>query len=155
MQKHRTGSSGLFLMELLLSILMFAIASAICLQIFARAHSLSQEAAALDFGTNLCVSAAEVLSACESSDETEDLLTGHISGLTVSDDGSLAAYYDKELTLLSDDGSQAAYRLQIIPDDSEADTVAADIRFDDLTGETPSEIYSLSARHYVRRDRYE
>ena len=43
MNRHDTSKSGLFLIELILSIFFFIIAMAVCLQLFVKAHTLSQD----------------------------------------------------------------------------------------------------------------
>ena len=44
MKRHASSRSELLLIEILLSILCFALASAFCLQIFVKSHTLSQDA---------------------------------------------------------------------------------------------------------------
>lgn len=57
----KKSKSGLFLMEIMFSILFFAIGSAVCLQLFAKAHSLSRGASCLDEAVALCQSTAAIL----------------------------------------------------------------------------------------------
>lgn len=59
---HRSRKrSSLFLMELIIAILTFTITSAICLQCFAKAHSLSRETTALDYAVSHTENIAELL----------------------------------------------------------------------------------------------
>ena len=51
---HRPRTSSLFLLELIFSILFFSVASAICIQIFVRAHTLSRDARALHTAVSAC-----------------------------------------------------------------------------------------------------
>lgn len=53
--------SGLFLLELIIAILFFALGSAVCIQVFARAHLTSQAARDLSFASRQAQSAASVL----------------------------------------------------------------------------------------------
>lgn len=103
-QRHNNTSS-LFLLELILAVLFFSVASALCIQIFTKAHLMSQDARDLNFAVNEISSMAEQISAgtlhpdtAASSDDT-----AASSGDTASDpstqmpDDSLqdaAAYYD-------------------------------------------------------------
>ena len=57
---HRPRTSSLFLLELIFSILFFSVASAICIQIFVRAHTLSRDARALHTAVSACSDAAEI-----------------------------------------------------------------------------------------------
>lgn len=62
---HRPRTSSLFLLELIFSILFFSVASAICIQIFVRAHTLSRDARALHTAVSACSDAAEIGSNAE------------------------------------------------------------------------------------------
>ena len=67
----RRSKSGLFLMEIMFAILFFSVASAVCLQLFAKAHTLSRDAIILDEAVTLCQSAASILEA-EGADALSD-----------------------------------------------------------------------------------
>lgn len=43
MKKHTSSRSGLLLMEIIIAILFFSVVSAICLQLFVKAHSMGQQ----------------------------------------------------------------------------------------------------------------
>ena len=109
-QRHNNTSS-LFLLELILAVLFFSVASALCIQIFTKAHLMSQDARDLNFAVNEVSSMAEQMpddslqnatayynssyASCEKADavyvltvhyEPEDtLLKAHISMDTVAD----------------------------------------------------------------------
>ena len=57
----RMSKTGLFLMETMFAILFFAVAGAVCLQLFARAHLFSQDAMKLNEAVTVCQSAASIL----------------------------------------------------------------------------------------------
>lgn len=96
-QRHNNTSS-LFLLELILAVLFFSVASALCIQIFTKAHLMSQDARDLNFAVNEVSSMAEQISAgtlhsdtAASSDDTAS------DPSTQMPDDSLqnaAAYYD-------------------------------------------------------------
>lgn len=96
-QRHNNISS-LFLLELILAVLFFSVASALCIQIFTKAHLMSQDARDLNFAVNEVSSMAEQISAgtlhsdtAASSDDTA------FDPSTQMPDDSLqdaAAYYD-------------------------------------------------------------
>ena len=103
-QRHNNTSS-LFLLELILAVLFFFVASALCIQIFTKAHLMSQDARDLNFAVNEVSSMAEQISAgtLHSDTATSSDDTAASSGDTASDpstqmpDDSLqdaAAYYD-------------------------------------------------------------
>lgn len=55
------SKSGLFLMEIMFAVLFFSIASAVCLQLFAKAHTLGEDTVTLDRAVNICQNAAAIL----------------------------------------------------------------------------------------------
>ena len=113
-QRH-TNTSSLFLLELILAVLFFSVASALCIQIFTKAHLMSQDARDLNFAVNEVSSMAEQMpddslqdaaayydssyASCEKADavyvltvhyEPEDtLLKAHISMDTVADNRNI------------------------------------------------------------------
>lgn len=67
-QKSKTS---LFLMELIFAILIFSLCSAICVQLFVRAHQTEQKASDLSKAVLLCDSIAAMIQSGEISPETE------------------------------------------------------------------------------------
>ena len=60
MNKYRHPKSSLFLMEIMINILFFAVLVTICLQLFFKAHNLSENTTALHRAVTACTSIAEV-----------------------------------------------------------------------------------------------
>lgn len=60
MNKYRHPKSSLFLMEIMINILFFAVLVTICLQLFFKAHNLSEDTTALHHAVTACTSIAEV-----------------------------------------------------------------------------------------------
>ena len=115
-QRHNNISS-LFLLELILAVLFFSVASALCIQIFTKAHLMSQDARDLNFAVNEVSSMAEQMpddslqdaaayydssyASCEKADavyvltvhyEPENtLLKAHISMDTIADNRNIYA----------------------------------------------------------------
>lgn len=57
--KNKSSKSGLFLMELILSILFFSISSAVCIQLFVKSHLISQQSVDLNNAIEWCQNIAE------------------------------------------------------------------------------------------------
>lgn len=96
-QRHNNTSS-LFLLELILAVLFFFVASALCIQIFTKAHLMSQDARDLNFAVNEVSSMAEQISAgtlhsdtAASSDDTASDPSTQMPDDSLQD---AAAYYD-------------------------------------------------------------
>ena len=60
MNKYRHSRSGLFLMEIIINILFFSILITFCLQIFAKAHRLSDDTQKLHQAVTICSSIAQI-----------------------------------------------------------------------------------------------
>ena len=96
-QRHNNISS-LFLLELILAVLFFSVASALCIQIFTKAHLMSQDARDLNFAVNEVSSMAEQISVgtlhsdtAASSDDTASDPSTQMPDDSLQD---AAAYYD-------------------------------------------------------------
>ena len=65
-KRNRARSSSLFLLELIIAILFFSIASAVCVQFFVKSHSMSQDSQDLNFAVSECSSIAEIVQTSDS-----------------------------------------------------------------------------------------
>ncbi len=156
-QRHNNTSS-LFLLELILAVLFFSVASALCIQIFTKAHLMSQDARDLNFAVNEVSSMAEQISAdtlhpdtAASSDDT-----AASSGDTASDPSTQisndawqddTAYYDSSYA--SCEKADAVYVLTVHyePEDT---LLKAHISMDTITDNR--NIYTLDVtKHQQRR----
>lgn len=63
MSLRNAGKSRLFLMELLIMLLFFAISTSVCLRLFAKAHTLTEESRCLTQAVTYAQSAAAILKA--------------------------------------------------------------------------------------------
>lgn len=60
--RHKTNTrSSLFLMELIIAILFFSLASAVCLRMFAKSHQLSTDASVMNQTVNTTANVAELI----------------------------------------------------------------------------------------------
>ena len=135
---ERKSSSSLFLMELIIVLFFFLLTAAICIQVFARAHSISRSSLELSHAQSLCASAAEVFSGTDGSPEAflEKFPDGRIAGQ------GFQRFFDKDF--LSCEEAEAVYTLIVEQQEKTRDTRSAVIRF---LRET--EIYSLTVRHHI------
>ena len=91
--KNRGSASGMFLIELLLALLIFAIASAICLQVFVTAHLLSAESNNI----NHAVVAAQNVAECFKASNGDLAQTANLlQGSTETADNRLTQYFNSE-----------------------------------------------------------
>ena len=108
MNIHRTSKSGLFLMELILTILFFAITSAVCVNLFANAHLTSVA------GKDLNKAVVEVQTAAEMVKHTK----GDVERLTellgaVRQDHGITVFYNQDWQPIAEN-EQPRYQLKIV-----------------------------------------
>ncbi|MDY3919316.1 MAG: hypothetical protein SOZ59_09995 [Candidatus Limivivens sp.] len=117
MSSNVHSKSRLFLLELLLAILIFAVSGTVCIRIFAKAYTVSRDTKALNGAVNLAESAAAMLNAAEA-DRTAGfsdgsacfyLLQEYSSG-ELSEEGFLA-WFDENFRCC--DKETAVYQLSI------------------------------------------
>lgn len=98
-QRHNNTSS-LFLLELILAVLFFSVASALCIQIFTKAHLMSQDARDLNFAVNEVSSMAEQMP----DDSLQDAAAYYDSSYASCEKADavyvLTVHYEPENTLL-------------------------------------------------------
>ena len=98
-QRHNNISS-LFLLELILAVLFFSVASALCIQIFTKAHLMSQDARDLNFAVNEVSSMAEQMP----DDSLQDAAAYYDSSYASCEKADavyvLTVHYEPENTLL-------------------------------------------------------
>lgn len=155
-QRHNNTSS-LFLLELILAVLFFSVASALCIQIFTKAHLMSQDARDLNFAVNEVSSMAEQISAgtlhpatAASSDDT-----AASSGDTASDPSTQisndawqddTAYYDSSYA--SCEKADAVYVLTVHYE-PENTLLKAHISMDTIADNR--NIYTLDVTNHLQR----
>ena len=149
-QRHNNISS-LFLLELILAVLFFSVASALCIQIFTKAHLMSQDARDLNFAVNEVSSMAEQISAgtlhsdtASSSDDTASDPSTQMPDDSLQD---AAAYYDSGYA--SCEKADAVYVLTV-HDELENTLLKAHISMDTIADNR--NIYTLDVtKHRQRR----
>ena len=155
-QRHNNTSS-LFLLELILAVLFFSVASALCIQIFTKAHLMSQDARDLNFAVNEVSGMAEQISSgtlhpataassgdtAASSDDTASDPSTQISNDAWQDD---TAYYDSSYA--SCEKSDAVYVLTVHyePEDT---LLKAHISMDTIADNR--NIYTLDVTNHLQR----
>lgn len=142
MQSRTSSKSSLFLIELIIVILFFAVASAICVRLFAQAHLTAQEGRDLNQGVFLAESAAETFRGTDCSPETMETLLGMVP----RGNEGYEAYYDENWQPQADRDS-AAYLLLLT---MEAGSPVATAHVTVLHAENlETPIYELTVKKYT------
>lgn len=95
-QKPTANPSSLFLLELIFAIFFFSLASAVCVQVFVKSHTLSTEAHDLTQASRKTEDAAELITASTSPEDITSLLEqAYTDSVTVSSD-AFTVFYDAD-----------------------------------------------------------
>lgn len=142
MNLRNNSKSSLFLIELIIVILFFAIAGAICVSLFSQSRLMSIESTELTMATQKCQNAAELLAA-SGGDVAQ---TAHLLGEVTQSEGLIALQYDLE----GQPQSGGRYALQITygPDENLPSLLQAAITMTDTADMQP--IYTLETAVYKR-----
>lgn len=128
MGSHNNTRSSLFLIELIIAILFFSLGSAVCVQSFAKAHTLTSQARDLSFASSTVSSAASVIKYTDGSLEQVQAYfpAAH------DEDGDVVACFDESFAPCTAD--DAAY-IMLIHTDAPGLVHTASIRMDGRDGE--------------------
>lgn len=117
----KSSKSALFLMELIISILFFALASTVCIQLFAKSHTLGQTTKEDSHALVICQNYAELFNACIDATEDEDCdwstVAKEICSYTsanISSDGSIVEFFDKNWESTSEENAQYVLNLKYL-----------------------------------------
>lgn len=138
----RSSKSGLFLIELILILLFFSFSSAVCLQLFARAHLKDKESVSLTMAVTQAQNAAEgFYTSCMSAKDLLKLFPG--SSL---DGDSLVTWYNKDWQTCGKD--EAKYvRETAFSSSGRQLTASIDIR---SLEDREASLYKLKVNKYIR-----
>jgi len=146
-----TSKTGLFLMELIISILFFALAGTVCIQLFAKSHMLDGKTAAQNHAIVKCEDFCEIFyGVVDETPEASERLDkiAKLTGASKAEGNVLKVYYDKEFNPC-DEGS-AVYYLEYkdLGLDDSTGLYQADVKVFSLD-QTGDEVYSLSVSKHV------
>lgn len=155
--RNRTQASSLFLLEFILAILFFSIASAVCLQLFTKAHTFSRDAQKLHLAVGECGNAAELFRACGSVEEAKALIAEQYPlALASSEEDLVTLCFDGDMLPCA---ASQAVNLLLIRFSQDGRMLNAEIQMMNANAFHDSEdlsanqapIYKLTVRHYIPR----
>lgn len=139
MNKYRHPKSSLFLMEIMLNILFFAVLVTICLQLFFKAHNISRHTTALHRAVTSCTSIAEVYQ--NNYDGWEVIMTIYPDAIALND--TILIYYNASFQPCNE--SASTYRAVL----EHSNPKDANITF--YAQESNDILYSLTVSSYMPR----
>lgn len=150
-QKNRARSSSLFLMELILAILFFSVASAVCVQFFVKSHLLNLDSSALTHAVNECSGAAEILTTADSLTEGLALLQTQYPDMLTEKDGSIQIYYDESFIPCMEASAAYVLDIQLTYSDQMMDIILEVNRSIHSSLDQAVPIYHLETKHHIAR----
>lgn len=141
--KH--SKSALVLMELIIVILFFSLASTVCIQLFAKSHLLSQKTV----NENHAVIHAQNLAECFLATEGNTVEIASLLGATASvpDEGKVILLFDKNWDPC--DEHRAHYTASLVVQPEANGLIAADISIEPYLSDFTEPIYSLTVMHHI------
>lgn len=147
-RKNRAQSSSLFLLELILAILFFSIASAVCVQFFVKSHLMSRNARNLNYAVNECSAVAELVTASDGVEDACSLI------LTLYEEAQIAETYPPDIRIDYDEtfapcrAGEGAYTL-LVSFTEENQMLTASISMKETA--PGDSIYQLTVKHHLQR----
>ncbi len=143
MNQQPARRSSLFLMELIVAILFFSLAAAVCVRLFVKSHTLEQDSVSLTHAVNAASSAADIF---RSQNDVYSFLKEQFPKGEKTETG-YAYYYDEHWKLCS--ASEGCFTVQF----STAD--ASDLLKGTITVTKGNELlYELTVQKYIPKEAF-
>ena len=140
--KRKNAGTSLFLMEMIIIILFFSVASAVCIQSFVNAHLLDKHTMELNHAVIIAQGFADVM---RGTDATLESLLDSCPTAVREGDAGLLSYYDENFKPCSE-GAESVYLADLtLGQEEKLRTVTISVR----TLEDNTEIYTLTATKYI------
>lgn len=124
--QNNSSKTGLFLMELIIAILFFSLASAVCIQLFVQSHIVSRQSVELNYGVLWAQNTAELFYGCNGNAEQMAALLENSDIQNNGNRHTLTLLFDRDFHSLDQEQQiknspdTAVYRLKAdISEDSE------------------------------------
>ena len=141
---HSSHRSSLFLLELILAILFFSIASAVCVQLFVKSHLLSKDAQNLSFAVGECSNVAEIIYSADTKDDVLKRLKNAYPD---------ASYLDHTFTVFYETGHTMNTTCDFSSAQEDCPMMQANISF--VCNSNQETIYQLNITHQLKETGYE
>lgn len=142
MNKARYTKKNLFLLELLISIVLFMLLLIVGLQFFIRAHKITNKTEQLHEAVTIC---NNIAAAFESGDGTYHSIAEYYTS-AIETDSKCLIYLDKSFAECDSEDERMYYISIVISDETERLSNASISVYDN----NDEEIYSVTAYHYTR-----
>lgn len=148
-QQRQSHASSLFLLELILALLIFSVAGAVCVRFFVKAHTISSDSRILNHAVNVCASAAETVDGSDSAETALALLSAEYPTARISNTKDFIRFevgFDGNF-LVTESGPDYG-TLSILMRETH-EMLTADISF--RSAKDTGSVYSLRVSRHVQR----
>ena len=134
------SKTALFLMELIIVILFFSLASAVCMQLFARSHLISKQTTELNHAVAIAQSYAEVMRG------TDGSMTSILEAFpdAIAEDNYFEVFYDEHFQVCDPSAASYVSDVTVTPNGAIQNMEIRIVRLSDY-----NEIYTLQATKYM------
>lgn len=152
MSNNSSSKTGLFLMELIISLLFFSLAGAVCIQLFVQSHLLSNKSVDLKHSVLWAQNVAEAFYGCNGNiQEMSELLDNCVLDRDAENQGTLIILFDKDFHSLQESDSTPAADYRLLAHIAEGtDLMNCNITIEDIQNEEC--IYSLDVSLFQDRE---
>lgn len=147
--KH--SQSSLFLMELIISILFFSLASTVCIQLFSKSHLLSQSTVEENHAVIQAQNMAELFLACDGELPRMADYSGELEYSPATD--TVTLYFDNDWSDCSPESAAYIASLRIQETDLTEQNVQAQIQISRVANAPEESIYTLFLEHHTAKRR--
>lgn len=145
MKQYSKSKSSLFLMEFIITLLLFSICAAICMKLFAATDSLSKKTKELNNAVACAQGFAEVM---RGTDGTIDSIVEHYPNAIRGGSGFFQVFYDSDFNECSYDKAAYVGDVTLTPNGAIQNMEVMIVRLSDH-----GEVYSLTATKYMNKAR--
>lgn len=141
MDKQAKSKTSLFLMELIITILFFSIAGAVCVQFFVKAHTIGIQTKELNHAVTAAQGFAEVM---RGTDGSIDSILAVYPDAVQGNDTFFEVFYDKDFLPCEPDAAVYVSDVTLLPNGAIQNMEIRIVKLSSL-----EEIYSLTATKYM------
>ena len=141
MKQYTKSKSSLFLMEFIITLLLFAVCAAICMKLFAAADTLSKKTEELNNAVACAQGFAEVM---RGTDGTIDSIVKHYPESVKGNEGFFEVFYDGDFIECSYDEAKYVSDITLVPNGAIQNMEVKIVRLSDY-----EEIYSITVTKYM------
>ncbi len=143
MNKYLKSKTSLFLMELIITILLFAACGAVCVRLFVTSYVMTNDTVELNESVSIAQGFAEVM---RGTDGDIDSVLEHYPMAVRGDGGFFEVFYDSEFETCSYEDAAYAADVTMTPNGAIQNMEVRIVRLGDF-----KEIYTLDATKYMNR----